>query len=203
MNGKRISILAPALAALLAGCATTDASLGIRPDVEVTRFHLGNPVRGSFATQLADGQEGGLELNAYSRAIESALVAQGWRYVAHNPRIPPDHVAFVRIERSARTVPRRSGFSIGIGGGGYSGNVGLGGGVSVPIGGGGANQIVTTTLSVRIVRQSDRAAIWEGRATAEARGGSPAASANASADQLARALFQGFPGESGRTIRVP
>ncbi len=199
MNGKRLTILAPALAALLAGCATSDASLGIRPGADVTRFHLGEPARGSVSIELPDGQAGGLEASIYAGAVERELASRGWTVV----RGGADQIASVRVERTARIAQRRSGFSIGLGGGSYGRNVGIGGGVQIPIGGGGANQIVTTELSVRLRRRSDGGAIWEGRATAEARGGSPAASPAASADLLARALFQGFPGESGRTIRVP
>ncbi len=199
MNGKRLSILAPALAALLAGCATSDSSLGIRPGADVTRFHLGDPARGRIEVELSDVQMGGLEGSIYTAAVERELSARGWTVV----RGGAEQIATIRIERTARIAPRRSGFSIGLGGGSYGRNVGIGGGVQIPIGGGGANQIVTTELSVRLKRRSDGGAIWEGRATAEARGGSPAASPNASAERLARALFQGFPGESGRTIRVP
>ncbi len=203
MPGKRLLILAPALAALLAGCATTDASLGIRPGADVTRFHLGNPARGSIAIERPTDEAGGLEFGIYAAAVEQQLSALGWTVVTPGQRVAPEHIASVRIERTARLAPRRSGFSIGVGGGGYSGGVGLGGGVQIPIGAGGANQIVTTELSVRLKRRSDGSAIWEGRATAEARGGSPSASPNVKAERLARALFQGFPGESGRTIRVP
>jgi len=199
MNRKRLSLLAPALAALLAGCATTDGSLGIRPGADVTRFHLGDPARGTIAIERPDGEPGGLEFGIYAAEVERALAAAGWTVV----RGGAEQLATVRVERTARIAPRRSGFSIGLGGGGYSGGLGLGGGVQIPIGGGGANQIVTTQLSVRLSRRSDGGALWEGRATAEARGGSPAASPNVTADRLARALFQGFPGESGRTIRVP
>ena len=203
MNGKRQLIFAPALAVLLAGCATTDASLGVRPDTEVTRFHLGEPARGSIAIEVPGEQEGGIELNLYADAVGRELVARGWRIVAHGPRIAAEQYAIVRIERTARAAPRRSGFSIGLGGASFGRNVGVGGGIAIPIGSGGSHEIITTTLSVRIDRRSDGSAIWEGRATAEARGGSPSASPNVTAERLARALFQGFPGESGRTIRVP
>lgn len=203
MNGKRLSILAPALAALLAGCATTDASLGVRPGAEVTRFHLGDPARGRIAIELPDAQLSGLEGSIYAAAVERELSAAGWTVTGPSPRVAPEQIASIRIERTARLAPRRSGFSIGVGGGSYGRGLGVGGGVQIPIGGGGANEVVTTQLSVRLSRRSDGSAIWEGRATTDARGGSPAASPNATADRLARALFQGFPGESGRTIRVP
>ena len=47
------------------------------------------------------------------------------------------------------------------------------------------------------------AVVWEGRAQTEAPGNAPAAQPGLAADKLARALFQDFPGESGRTITVP
>lgn len=203
MNSRRRYLLAPALAALLAGCATTDASLGIRPGTEVTRFHLGDPPRGRVAIEMPDGQAGGLEFGIYAAAVERELSARNWTVTGPNPGVPPEQIATIRVERTARIAPRRSGFSIGLGGGGYGRNVGIGGGIQIPIGGGGANEIVTTELSIRLSRRADGAAIWEGRATTEARGGSPSASPNATADRLAGALFRGFPGESGRTIRVP
>jgi len=62
--------------------------------------------------------------------------------------------------------------------------------------------LVATELAVRLQRRSDGTAIWEGRAQGQARAGTPLAQPAMAADRLARALFQGFPGESGRTIRV-
>ena len=52
-------------------------------------------------------------------------------------------------------------------------------------------------------RLSDGAVVWEGRAQTEAPGNAPSAQPGLAADKLARALFQDFPGESGRTITVP
>jgi hypothetical protein len=62
---------------------------------------------------------------------------------------------------------------------------------------------VVTELGVRLQRRSDGTAIWEGRAQSEAAGGTAQAVRTNAVDRLAAALFQGFPGESGRTIRVP
>ena len=59
----------------------------------------------------------------------------------------------------------------------------------------------TTGLRVRIQRRSDGNVAWEGLAQGPAPGASYAERA-ALFDRLARALFQDFPGESGRTIRV-
>ena len=114
-----------------------------------------------------------------------------------------EQVALVRIAQSDRPAPRsRSGFSIGIGGGSFGrrSGVGVGVGATVPVGRR-AGGIVSTELGIRLQRRSDSTVAWEGRAELEARGGSPLADRAAAVDRLAAALFQDFPGESGRTIR--
>jgi len=101
---------------------------------------------------------------------------------------------------------RRSGFSIGLGAGtgsyGRRGGAGVGVGGTIPVGGRGTSEIISSRLSVRIQRRSDATVAWEGRSVTEARGGTPLASPAGAADRLAEALFRDFPGESGRTIRV-
>src|SRR5437763_15913542 len=112
----------------------------------------------------------------------------------------------VSVTQQAPPGARRSGRTIGIGGGtgsyGRHGGVGVGGGVAIPVGGGGSNLIVSSQLSVRIQRRSDATVAWEGGGQMDARAGTPFASRAAAADRLAAALFRAFPGESGRTIRV-
>jgi hypothetical protein len=44
--------------------------------------------------------------------------------------------------------------------------------------------------------------VWEGRAVTETAGIGPSTQPAATADRLAKALFKGFPGESGITITV-
>jgi hypothetical protein len=197
-NGyKRIAMIG--LVALAAGCAN---SVSVRPGAEVTRFHLGNnPARGEIAIEPLDpALRGSFEFSRYAAAVERQLATLGWRVVQGSRS---EQVALVRVEQSTREAMRReSGFSIGLGGGTYGRNVGIGGGLTLPIGGARAGQIVVTELGVRLQRRSDGAAIWEGRAQGEAVAGTPAAARAAAVDRLAVALFQGFPGESGRTIRV-
>lgn len=189
------------LAALTGGCMT-GGSVAIMPDVQVTRFHLGgDPARGQIAVQPFDGAEAGsLEFSHQAAAVERELTALGWTVVRGNPR--SEQVALVRLEQGARQGLRRSGFSIGLGGGSYGRGLGVGGGVNVPVGGVGTGQVVVSELSVRIQRRSDSTAIWEGRARGEARGGRPEADPAAIANRLSGALFRNFPGESGRTVRV-
>ncbi|MFN3943324.1 MAG: DUF4136 domain-containing protein [Allosphingosinicella sp.] len=192
------------LAAALAGCATPQGA-GVQAGAEVTRFHLDQPVaRAQIAVEpfnRADGNS--LEFAQYAAAVTRELQRQGWTVVPANVR--SEQVALVSVEQGSReAIGQRSSVSIGVGGGtgGWGrGGVGVGLGVGIPIGGG-SNEIVATMLEVRIQRRSDTTVFWEGRATTEARLGTPLADRRAAVDLLAEALFRDFPGESGRTIRV-
>jgi hypothetical protein len=78
--------------------------------------------------------------------------------------------------------------------------VGVGGSVNVPVGGSGGGQVYVTRLAVTLIATAENAVTWEGTAvrTSEAGPESPTATLQA----MARALFAGFPGESGKTIKV-
>lgn len=201
MNKFTAGLVACAAAFSLAGCAMDDVYSG----AQVTRFHLGQPiVRGQIAVESADPRDaGGLEFAQVQASVARELSRLGWTVV---PSSASEQVAMVTLAQMARPAGRRSGLSIGIGGGtasyGRHGGVGIGGGVEIPVGGSGSNMAVDTRLSVRIQRRSDATVAWEGRAELEARGGTPLAGRAAAADRLAAALFRDFPGESGRTIRV-
>lgn len=186
-------------AAALAGCATT-APL---PPTEVIRYHLGQPIaRGTIAVEpLSGGAPASLEFKTYAAAVQGELLKVGYTVPAQG--VMPDYVASVGFTRTSQEgPPRRSPISIGIGGGGFSsgrgGGVGLGGGVGFPIGGGRGSQVLVAELSVTIKRRADLSPVWEGRA----QGISDIKGADEQAGKLARALFTGFPGESGRTITV-
>jgi hypothetical protein len=204
MNKILCSLAALAAAALVAGCADTEGTT--YAGASVTRFHLGQPIgRGEISVEAADPADmASLEFAQYAGSIERELRRLGWTIAPGKGR--SDQVAVVRVEQVTREVPRRSGFSIGIGGGtgsyGRRGGVGVGGGVTMPVGGRGLIEMVATRLSVRIQRRADASVAWEGRAETEARAGTPLAGKAAAVDRLAAALFAGFPGESGRTIRV-
>ena len=162
-----------ALTAALAGCATGTAREG-PPPMEVTRFHLG-------------------------QAVARQLTRLGWSVAATTGQT--EQVALINVEQGSREALSRSPVSIGIGGGtgGYGG--GIGGGITVPIGGG-ATELVGTMLQVGLKRRSEGTVFWEGRATSEARAGTPEAQRTVAVGKLAEALFRDFPGESGRTIRL-
>lgn len=191
--------------ALLSGCATMGGGGAAPGAIDVTRFHLGQQIaRGEIAIEpVSPAQAGSLEFGRYAAAVERQLTALGWQVVRGNAR--SEQVALVRVEQGSRAqFANRPSISFGLGGstGGYRSGVGVGGGVTVPVGGRGANEVVVTELGVRLQRRSDGTAIWEGRAQQEARAGTPLANAAIAVERLAPALFAGFPGESGRTIRI-
>lgn len=204
----KIAALGLALAAAtLAGCTTTTAS----GPVDVTRFHLGAPLeRGSVTVEPLPGGAGpSLEFQTYADAVREQLLASGYTAPTAGPA---QYLAVVSFARTAREIePRRSPVSIGLGGGGFTGGggrrgggggVGLGGGISFPVGKARAREAVASELAVQIRRRTDGTVIWEGRAQTDAPVTAPEAQANVAAGKLARALFQGFPGESGRSITV-
>ena len=203
MSVRSILVLALAGASLTA-CATAPSL----PPTEVLRYHLGEPLdRGTIAVQpLSGGAPASLEFKSYAAAVQGQLIKVGYNPPA--PGAKPMLVATVAFTRTTQAgPPKQSPFSIGIGGGGFSGGrggggVGLGGGVGIPIGGGGRDAILVTEMAVTIKRSIDQSPVWEGRAQTFADARKPDATSQIQAEKLARALFAGFPGESGRTIQV-
>lgn len=191
----RAAMLGAALA--IAGCAAQ------APETRVTRFHLGQPIaRGEIAVEARDPSAADtLEFRSYADAVAAELARTGFSLA---PGIAKSEiVAVVDVARGTRAMlQERSPFSVGIGGGSFGGGVGVGGGVSFPIGKGRSRELIATELSVQIKRRSDGTVIWEGRAQSEALSNTPYADPAAASAKLAAALFQGFPGESGRTIVV-
>ena len=196
----RIAILLAASAAALAGCATTG---GVGAPAEVVRYHLDQPLeRGTVVVQPAEGGDG-LSGQPYAAAVSRALGEVGYAPAAPGGEV--DFIALVEVRhRDAPGRSRGSGVSIGIGLGGFSGGrrgggVGYGGGVGFPVGSGRSAGAAGTELSVTIKRRVDQSPVWEGHARTVAGRRVPD---DAVAQKLARALFTGFPGESGRSIEV-
>lgn len=184
-------------ALFLAGCAAQT------PLAEVTRFHLGAPVaRGEIAVEPRDPAQGtSLEFKNYVQSLSRELKANGFTIAPDLRR--SELVAVIDVLRATRAIgPERSAFTIGLGGGSFGGGVGVGGGVSFPVGKKTTPEATRTDLFVQIKRRSDGSVIWEGRARMEARNGTPYTSPTAAVDKLAAAMFKDFPGISGRTITV-
>jgi hypothetical protein len=201
----RSAILLGALS--LAACETAGGGGGapVAPrgsgDVEVTRFHLGQPIaRGPIAVEASDPR---LTLTPEYRTYEDIVARQlarlGWTVV--NGVGASEQVAVVNVQQGTREALRRSPVSIGIGGGTGGWRGGVGGGASFGVGGG-PRALTGTLLEVRLKRRSDGSVIWEGRATSEVPARSPLAQPPAAVGRLADALFRDFPGDSGRTIRT-
>ena len=196
--------LAFSAAALASACTTTTSG-----PVQVTRFHLDQVGRGSIAVEPMTGGSTppSLEFQTYAAAVQGELLRIG--FGAQPAGGAGEYLAVVGFTRtSVEGPPRPAPFSIGLGGGGYSGGyrgggVGLGGGVSFPVGHRRPREVIATQLSVQIRRRSDGTVVWEGRAQTYADVTSPQATADVAAGRLAHALFLGFPGETGRTISVP
>lgn len=188
----RMMLMVSALA--LAGCSTTRT-----PPADVTRFHLGQPIPvDTIAIVPAPGIDGkGLEFRSQAAVVAGELAANGFRPVEFGGN--QAYLGIVKVEESLRSGPPRGPrFSLGLGGSTGGFNSGVGGGVTVPIGQGRSGDIRTILLSVQIRRHSDNSMVWEGRASQDV----AADAAGTPLAALSRALFAGFPGPSGQTVKV-
>jgi hypothetical protein len=179
---------------MLAGCATT-------PGVQVTRFHLNQPIAtGEISVEPMKGADrGSPEFQTYANIVGAELARIGFSEAPGLAR--SEQVAVIQVDRMFFDGPPKSSFSIGIGGGSFGWHGGAGGSVGTTIHGR-PTQNVATRLIVQIKRRSDGTTIWEGRAETHARFGTPESQPAAAVQRLASAVFQGFPGVSGRTISV-
>lgn len=178
----------------LAGCTTG-------PVTHVTRFHLNQPIaRGQIAVEPMMGADrGSPEFQTYADIVGAQLARLGFTEAPGLSK--SEQVAVIQVDRGFFDGPPRSSFSIGIGGGSYGWHGGGGGSVGTTFTGK-PTQYVATRLIVQIKRRSDGTTIWEGRAETSARFGTPQSQPADSVQRLANALFQDFPGISGRTITV-
>ena len=201
-------ILAPVLLAA-AAAASLSACMTPAGPVEVTRFHRSEAVpvpRGTISlAPLPSGtiDPESIEARSYYDAVAGQLSRIGYTVVDTGG----DYRAEVDAQRgtAAQLARRGSGVSVGAGGstGTYGSGLGLGVGIDLTrlLGGDGGPR-VATELDARIVRASDDYVVWEGRAVQETGARTEAGQLNVISRKLADALFQGFPGNSGETIRV-
>ena len=199
MMFRKATLLALATGLSLAACTTT-------PTAEVTRFHLGQPtpadtIRVVPAPDLVPpGTATPLEFRSYAATVARDLAAHGFRPIESGPSA---YLAVLSVQQTTRAgIPQPSPFSIGIGGGTGVGNVGIGGGVNVPIGGPRNTDVRVNVLAVRIRRQSDDTAFWEGRAVQQIPANAAGSGLSAAVPTLSNALFREFPGVSGQTVMV-
>ena len=196
---KPLSIV---LLAALGACAPS-----YRPQpIDVTRYHLGQPLERTTVSvePMSSTDSISPEYQLYADAVRDELQRLG--YVLSTSDMPSGYIAGVAFRRTSRGAFReQSPVSIGLGGGSYSGGrrggVGLGGGLSFGLGGK-TRELYVTELWVQLRRRSDNTTVWEGRAQTQSVSGTESGQPEATAARLARALFKGFPGESGVTITV-
>ena len=195
----RVLIALTAMAALAGGCSTTGG--GRAAPVEATRYHLSQPIPpGTVAVQAGTGQIAGPEFGLYTGAVMREMERLGFTPAATGST--PDYVAAIGFTRTDRgQVRTRPPLTIGVGGGSFGGNVGVGLGTSVGVGGK-TRTVYGTELSVQIRRRGDNTVVWEGKAVSETLSGAPGAQPGDGAARLAAALFKEFPGQSGITTTV-
>ena len=165
-------IVFPSLLAFgLSACATAV------PPVEVTRFHIDNPVRGGTISveEMAGNPDVGLEFRTYAAAVDQELQRVG--FTAAGEGAKSEYVALVGFRRTFRE-PNDYGangkpVSVGVGGAvGNHGYSGLGLGIGINLSGKPKGQVITE-LQVQLRRRADSTTVWEGRAHAAAREGMP------------------------------
>ncbi|WP_225206978.1 DUF4136 domain-containing protein [Novosphingobium huizhouense] len=191
----------PALALTLALACAAPATAA---PVEVTRFHTPETIallgRGAvFVTGAAGTDPQSLQAAPWIEAVARELGAQGWGFATAGAA---DRVVEVRLEQETVRHDRARGpVSVGVGGstGGWNSGVGLGVGFNL---GGGPKDMVHTLLGVVIRDRASGRALWEGRAEAAEKAGAATGRTELLSRRMAHALFEGFPGRSGDTIRV-
>lgn len=184
--------------AMLSACAHGPS----RPPVEVLRYHLDDPVV-VHGTVRIDTPNAGFDSRPFADAVRGQLAGLGLQPIDNGT---PDYITSVTVKREPiESYRERPPVTIGIGAGGYSGGwrggTDIGGGASFGVGKRRIRTIYGTELDVLIRRRSDATLVWEGHArgvTGELKAGDT----EMLAGRFVAALFQGFPGESGRTITV-
>lgn len=190
--------------ALIAGTALALAGCAAQmPETRVTRFHLGQPIApGHVVVEPRDPTLAkDLEFQSYARAVQGELDRLGFSIAPDLAK--SELVAVTEVKRYWQPVgAARSPLTIGLGGGSFGGGLGVGGGISFPVGKPKQRMDVVTELGIQLKRRSEGTVIWEGRAQTAARDGTPYAAPQAAVSRLAAALFKDFPGQSGQTITV-
>lgn len=196
---RRLALPAISLALLIGMAVPAQAA-----PVEVTRFHTPETVallgKGAvFVTGAPGTDPQSLQAAPWIEAVARELGTQGWGFATSGAA---DRVVEVSLDQQTQHFRRERGpVSVGVGGatGGWNSGVGLGLGFNL---GGGPKDMVFTRLVVVIRDRVSGRALWEGRAESAEKAGAASGRTEALSRRMARALFQGFPGRSGDTIKV-
>jgi hypothetical protein len=220
MSDKSTSALhrikAAAVAVLLMGLAACTQNF----NANVSRFQsqLPAPAGQSFAVVADDAAlAGGLEFSQYARLVEAQMIKQGYAQAA-NPESATLLVRFdYGVDKGREVVQRTSGFYRdpfysswygypGYWGSPYYGRRGFYGhgmwsyGWHDPWFDNGLDvyTVFTSGIEVKIDRRADGVRLFEGKAEAA----SSSNRLNYLVPNLVEAMFTGFPGNSGETVRI-
>lgn len=201
----RIAALALAATVLggLSGCAESF-------DANVSRFNheLPAPAGQTFAVVAEDPRNaGGLEFGQYTGLVAEQLHKAG--YVAGDPATSDLVVEFdYGVDKGRDKISMFGpdpywgpwhGYRGGFYGGGFYHGRGWGYGLYNPwFDDVSVTTVYTSTIDVRIKRRSDGQRVFEGKAQAV----SPSNRLTYVVPNLVEALFSGFPGHSGETVRI-
>ncbi|MBB4633322.1 DUF4136 domain-containing protein [Sphingosinicella soli] len=181
--------------ALLAACTTN------RFEADVTRFHMTQPgLRGSIHLEPIDKAAAGtLEFQNYASAVNAELAEHGFSVAPG--RDTAEYIGVLAYGQTMREgIGGGSPVTIGIGGGTFGRNVGVGLGTSFGIGEKKSKETAINMLALKIERASDKSIVWEGRAVAEAGSTARYGPLPEAMPALADALLRDFPGTSGQTV---
>ncbi len=193
---KRTLALAVLAAGLLAGCAGSNQ---IRS--EVTRFSQLPALGGWVAIVAADERKtGGIEFNQYAQMTASHLATAGF---APASGAEPDYIA--QLDYWQQPVAGDDGdrgprVSFGFGGASFGGHsaVGVGVGTSFDLNDRNRDQTALRTVTLVIERRADSSRVFEGRAQSMG----PAGNFSGAVPYMIDAIFNNFPGESGKTVTI-
>ncbi|RMD89375.1 MAG: DUF4136 domain-containing protein [Alphaproteobacteria bacterium] len=178
--------------------ALAGACTGPQFEAEVTRFHVaglsdyeGKRIRVEPARDDIDG----VVFARYAAMLGERLAALGFVPAGKDE---PDWLARLDYSVTATETAPESGAQVGIGAGHFGRHVGVSGAFGFPIGGHEPEAVYNRRISLALIEAESGRRLWEGRAVSTGR----TADLDAVMPLLIKALLEGFPGESGRTVEV-
>jgi hypothetical protein len=207
---KMLPFVAAAALLALGGCATPF-------NAKVSRFQQLPPAAGqSFVVRAADPRlDGGIEFNQYAQIVSAKLAQQGYQPAPDNSRADLIVKIGYGVDKGREKVVSSPGFGGGYGGfgpgfGRYGGGYGRFGYYGRSRFAFGFNDpflfdndvssftIYTSELDLRIDRADTGKSVFEGTAKAQSRNDD----LPYLVPRLVEAMFTGFPGNSGETVKI-
>ncbi|MEG3149822.1 DUF4136 domain-containing protein [Sphingomonas sp. ZT3P38] len=207
---KMLPFVAAAALLALGGCATPF-------NAKVSRFQQLPPAAGqSFVVRAADPRlDGGIEFNQYAQIVSAKLAQQGYQPAPDNGRADLIVKIGYGVDKGREKVVSSPGFGGGYGGfgpgfGRYGGGYGRFGYYGRSRFAFGFNDpflfdndvssftIYTSELDLRIDRADTGKSVFEGTAKAQSRNDD----LPYLVPRLVEAMFTGFPGNSGETVKI-